>query len=366
MPGTIAEGTISRRKMRVGEIAPLTAEQSARLASLYEQYGPRLVRYACSLLNRRGLIGGGAWALAEDITQSMWVQVARDGARNPLFDEAALTQDSPAGLLFYLVKQHVIQHFGGKAAGDIPVDFNDPITCKRLCGLLPSGCALIELPGYLAKMVDALPEQEREALLLMLDGLDPRSMAEHLGCGDTTAVRLADAAVLMLQIDNPELSREPVALESLPKWERETLATLSPERRAALLRLEPVTRHALLLRHQGVSKREIGQRLELSYDVVASMVRCAPAARCTPKAKSTGRRANSKFTQVAEALRQDIKGMRAGDRLPRRVELMERFGVGSRTIDNAWAVLRGEGLIEANGVYGYTVARAQNDMEQAA
>ncbi|TSB24033.1 GntR family transcriptional regulator [Streptomyces benahoarensis] len=58
--------------------------------------------------------------------------------------------------------------------------------------------------------------------------------------------------------------------------------------------------------------------------------------------------------------------MRPGDRLPRRVELMERFGVGSRTIDNAWALLRGEGLIESNGLYGYTVTRSQNDMDQAA
>jgi DNA-directed RNA polymerase specialized sigma24 family protein len=352
--------------MRVGEIVPLTAEQSDRLAALYEAYGRRLVRYAYSQLRKWGQSGTAAWTLAEDITQTMWVEVARWGGRGPLLSGEELSEDSTRALLHHNVKQHVVYYMCGKAAGDIPVDFDDPVTCNRLCPMMPSGCALVELPAYLAKMVDALPEQERAALLLSLDGLDPRSMAEHLGCGDSTAERLAGAAVLMLQIDNPELSREPVAQESLPKWERKALSELSPERRAALLRLEPVTRQALLLKHQGVSKGEIAKRLSLSYDAVATIVRCAPASRTAPKSKTTGRRANSKFAQVADALREDIKEMRPGDRLPRRVDLMARFGVGSRTIDNAWAVLRGEGLIEANGVYGYTVARSQDDMEQAA
>ncbi|MEV8562231.1 sigma factor-like helix-turn-helix DNA-binding protein [Streptomyces sp. NPDC051917] len=367
MPGTIAERTASQRKARRSEIVPLTAEQSDRLASLYEAYGTRLVRYAYSQLGKWGVSGTAAWTLAEDITQIMWVEVARWGGTSPLLSGEKPSEDfSPRALLHHNVKQHVIYHMCGKAAGDLPVDFGDPVTCKWLCPMMPSGCALVELPAYLATMVDALPEQERAALLLMLDGLDPRSMAEHLDCADSTAERLAGAAVLMLQIDNPELSHEPVALESLPKWEQRALSELSPERRAALLRLESVTRQALLLKHQGVSKGEIAKRLGLGYDAVAAILRCAPASPFASKSKTTDRRANSKFAQVADALREDIKAMRPGDRLPRRVDLMERFGVGSRTIDNAWAVLRGEGLIVANGVYGYTVARSQDDMEQAA
>ncbi|WP_405506161.1 sigma factor-like helix-turn-helix DNA-binding protein [Streptomyces purpurascens] len=346
----------------------MTAEQSARLGSLYEQYGARMVRYSYSQLKRRGYDSASAWTVAEDIAQGMWVQVARDGARGPLLGDESLSEDSVRALLFYKTKHQVLGYVSGRAAGEVVVDFADPVTCNWLCPLMPSGCALVELPVYLATMVEALPEQERAALLLMLDGLDPRSMAEQLGCGDSTAVRMAESAVLMLQIDNPELSREPVALESLPQWEREALSELSPERRAALLRLESTTRQALLLKHQGLSKREIVKRLGLSHDATAAIVRCvsAPGAKAAPKAKSTGRRANSKFAQVADALRKDIKAMRPGDRLPRRVDLMARFGVGSRTIDNAWAVLRGEGLIEANGAYGYTVARSQDDMRQAA
>lgn len=342
---------------------PLTAEQSALLASLYEEYRRRLVRYAYSQLRKWDRVGADVWTLAEDITQGMWVQVAREGTRGPL-GEASV--ENMGGLLFYRVRQEISRHFKLYSAGETAVDFADPVTCNWLCPLMPSGCALVELPAYLATMIKALPEQERAALLLMLDGLDPRSMAERLGCGDTTAVRLANSAVLMLQIDNPELSREPVALESLPQWEREALSALSPERRAALLRLEPTTRQALLLKHQGLSKREIAKRLGLTYDATAAIVRCVYAPGAPAARKSTGRRANSKFVQVADALREDIKAMRPGDRLPRRVDLMARFGVGSRTIDNAWAVLRSESLIESNGLYGYSIIRTQGDMEQAA
>ncbi|MGW2849445.1 sigma factor-like helix-turn-helix DNA-binding protein [Streptomyces sp. NPDC001274] len=353
------------RLRRHADDGPLTAEQSERLASLYKEYGARLVGYVYSRLRTRSRTSSVSWALAEDITQTLWLRLAREGSRCLLLSNEEPVENM-AGLLFYRAKQEINQHFQVSSSGEIAVDFGDPVTCNRLCLMMPSGCALVEMPAYLTEMVDALPEQERAALLLMLDGLDPRSMAERLGCADSTAVRLANSAVLMLQIDNPELSREPVALESLPKWEREALSSLSPERCAALLRLEPTTRQALVLKHQGVSKGEIAKRLGLSYDATAAVVRCVPSTSHASKRRSPAKRANSKFAQAADALRQDIKAMRPGDRLPRRTELMKRFGVGSRTIDRAWAVLCGEGLIESNGAYGYTVARAQGDMGRAA
>jgi hypothetical protein len=347
---------------------PLTPEQSARLGSLYETYGRRLVGYAYSQLTRRSKSGADAYTLAQDIAQSVWESVARSGG--DLVGDEPLTEDETRARLFGRVKHQVGWHFGNARSNETPVDFADQVTCNRLCPLMPSNCALIEIPAYLAKMVDVLPEQERAALLLRLDGMDPRTMAEHLGCGDTTATHLADAAVLLLQIDNPELSREPVELASLPVWEQKALAEFDPARRESL-RLEAPTRQAIVLKHQGVGKREIRERLGLKHDHVAAVARCVSArkpsgATATPQARSTGRRANSKFAEVATALRHDIETMRPGDRLPRRVDLMQRFGVGSRTIDNAWAVLRREGLIEANGVYGYTVVRTQSDMERAA
>ncbi|MFJ9130950.1 GntR family transcriptional regulator [Streptomyces sp. NPDC102340] len=344
------------------------AWQSERLAELYEANERSLVRYVYSQLTRRGYQNTAAWQHAEDITQGLWVRVAREGDTQPLLSGEPLTDDAARAILFNKAKQEITSYAYRRSIGDIAVDTDDPVTCNRLCPLLPSGCALVELPTYLAKMVDALPEQERAALLLMLDGLDPRTMAEHLACADSTAERLASAAVVMLQIDNPELSREPVALETLPRWEREALAGLSPARREALLRLESSARQVVLLKHQGLSVREIVQRLGMAWDEVAAAARCvAPTPRATKKgAKGSRRLANSKFNQVANALRQDIKAMRPGDRLPRRTDLMARFEVGSRTIDNAWAVLRREGLIQANGVYGYTVTRTQGDMGRAA
>ncbi|CAM5436649.1 hypothetical protein STENM223S_07868 [Streptomyces tendae] len=367
MPGTITERTTGRRrKTRVGEVRPLTAEQSERLASLYEEYGSRLVRYAYSQLRKWGHLGTDVWTLAEDITQGMWVRLAREGGlgRGLLADEQV---ENMGGLLFYRVRQEISGHFQFHATGETPVDFEDPVTCNWLCPMMPDGCALAVLPDYLAAMVDALPDQEREALLLMLDGLSPRVMGEQLGCGDATAVRLANAAVLLLQIDNPELSREPVALESLEAWERQALCEVGAERREALLRLEPGQRQALLLRYQGVGQREIAKRLGMSYDAVAAVVRCGPASRRgAAKVKRSGRRTDSRYAQVAEALRVDIETMRAGERLPRKVDLMARFDVSQSVIDRAWGLLRAEGLIESNGLYGYTVTRTQGDMERAA
>ncbi|MCZ7458898.1 winged helix-turn-helix domain-containing protein [Streptomyces sp. WMMC940] len=60
----------------------------------------------------------------------------------------------------------------------------------------------------------------------------------------------------------------------------------------------------------------------------------------------------SKATQVADALRDDIKKMKPGDRLPSQRELMDRFGFASQTIQNGLAALRAEGLIVSAGNLG--------------
>ncbi|MBW1604439.1 GntR family transcriptional regulator [Streptomyces sp. JJ66] len=344
---------------------PLSAAQSARLAELYETYARRMVRYAYSQLGKWGEWGARAWTLAEDVTQQVWADVACSGARDPLLGEV-LEESHACGLLHLKVKRGVSAQMTKPRVLDEPVDFADPVICNWLCPLVEAGCSLVELPGYLATMVDALPERERAALLLWLDGLNPRSIAEHLGCADTTAVRLANAAVLLLQIDNPELSGEPVELDSLAAWERQALAEVSQQRRDALLRLEPSARQVLLLRQQGVSTREISKRLGVPYDMAATASRCLPVAGAARKPAKAPTRPNAKFARVAGKLREEIKAMRPGDRLPTRVQLRERFAVGSRTIDRAWNLLRGEGLIEPNGVYGYTVARSHRDMERAA
>ncbi|MEU6327763.1 winged helix-turn-helix domain-containing protein [Streptomyces sp. NPDC047049] len=70
-----------------------------------------------------------------------------------------------------------------------------------------------------------------------------------------------------------------------------------------------------------------------------------------------------KAVQVADALREDIKKMKPGDRLPSQRELIDRFGFASQTIQNGLAALRTEGLIVSAGNLGNFVSdgSAPND-----
>lgn len=64
----------------------------------------------------------------------------------------------------------------------------------------------------------------------------------------------------------------------------------------------------------------------------------------------------SKAEQVAEALREDIKKMEPGDKLPSQRDLMDRFGFASQTIQNGLAALRAEGLVISAGNLGNFVS----------
>ncbi|MBD0735767.1 GntR family transcriptional regulator [Streptomyces sp. CBMA29] len=60
--------------------------------------------------------------------------------------------------------------------------------------------------------------------------------------------------------------------------------------------------------------------------------------------------------QVADALRDDIKKMKPGEKLPSQRELMDRFGYASQTIQNGLAALRVDGLIVSAGNLGNFVS----------
>ncbi|MER7720277.1 winged helix-turn-helix domain-containing protein [Streptomyces flaveolus] len=60
----------------------------------------------------------------------------------------------------------------------------------------------------------------------------------------------------------------------------------------------------------------------------------------------------SKAVQVADALREELKRMKPGDKLPSQRELVERFGFASQTVQNGLALLRAEGLIVSAGNLG--------------
>ncbi|MFH9070861.1 winged helix-turn-helix domain-containing protein [Streptomyces alboflavus] len=63
-----------------------------------------------------------------------------------------------------------------------------------------------------------------------------------------------------------------------------------------------------------------------------------------------------KAVEVADVLRDDIKRMKPGDKLPSQRELMDRFGYASQTIQNGLAALRAEGLIVSAGNLGNFVS----------
>ncbi|MFI9082396.1 sigma-70 family RNA polymerase sigma factor, partial [Streptomyces sioyaensis] len=289
MPGTNAERTActsaSRgngpggRKLERGEIIALTPKQSERLAALYEEFGGgRLERYAARKLMNFGLARARASELAEDITQDVWVGVARETTK-PLMAAEVLSEDERRIFLFGRVKTEVHQYFRRGSTAEYPVDFTDPVTCNLVCPVLPGGCARTALPTYLNAIVAKLPEREREALLLRLEGMPMRRLAEHVGVSYPTANRLVETALLLIQIDNPELSAEPVTLESLPQWEREELARMSAAQRAALLRMDEVSRRALLLHlGQGLNITDVARRLNVPrYQVLPVLGACATA-----------------------------------------------------------------------------------------
>ncbi|MGW2368263.1 sigma factor-like helix-turn-helix DNA-binding protein [Streptomyces sp. NPDC001667] len=295
MPGTTVERVSEQakvaptgngpggRKLRPGEIVPLTAAQSERLATLYAEYGSRLVGFAVWKLRNRGLLFAEARSLAEDIAQETWVLVARSRT-DDLLGAEPLSESFIRGSLFAEVKSLIHQHYRRQMTGESPVDWTDPIVCNTLCPVLPGGCARAVLPAYLDVMVSALPERERAALLLRLEGLNMRIVAEHLGCSYPTANRLVETALLLLQIDNPELSGEPTPVASLVSWERRELARMSAAQQEVLLRMDETARQALLLHvGQGLNITEVARRLGVSrYQVLPVLGACASALRSLP------------------------------------------------------------------------------------
>ncbi|MEV7675822.1 GntR family transcriptional regulator [Streptomyces sp. NPDC088752] len=64
----------------------------------------------------------------------------------------------------------------------------------------------------------------------------------------------------------------------------------------------------------------------------------------------------SKADQVADALREEIRKMQPGERLPTQRELVERFGFAGQTVQNGLAILRAEGAIVSAGNMGNFVS----------
>jgi DNA-directed RNA polymerase specialized sigma24 family protein len=346
----------------------LSPEQSARLGELFEQYNAGMVRYAVSRLTRRGQSYAEASVLAEDIVQAMWLRHVREGGKD-LLPEVPLSEDETRWRLCARVKQEIFDYYRLRSSSEAPVDWSDAAVCSMLCPLMPQGCvnAAPELPPAVAAMVDRLPEQERRALRMRLDGTPPVRVGEWLGCGEFQADSLIRTALLLLQLQYPELSGPPVAQESLPEQERAALSLLDPERREAVLRLDDLTRRALLLVSGGMSAEKVAADLGMSRRTTVSMIRCLvtlrragllPASdRPYPGCRPAGCLSRQ---EVVDALRVEVSAMSAGQKVPARRDLAKRFQSGRSLLDEALAVLTAEGLIESrrgSGTYA-TGARA--------
>lgn len=285
MPGTSVKRTAEKssargngpggRRLRKGEMIPMTAEQSERLGELFAQYNDVLVPYARrKLMAWRGLSFTQASSLAEDIAQDTWLKVARTGADDVL--RPGLGRDDVLPMLYVHLQSRIVAHFQVARSTETPVDWEDKVTCNLLCPLLTEQCAMAELPAYVRQMLAKLPDAEREALTLALDGLTSEPIGEHLGCAQSSAHRLVASAVLMLKMANPSLAGPAVDPQSLPLWQREALAQVDEVRRTVLLRLDDEVRSVLLLLAQGVTCTQAAERTGLTVGRVKAVSRCLP------------------------------------------------------------------------------------------
>ena len=260
------------RRLGRNEDVRMSAEASARMGVLYAEYGDRLVHYARRKLLNRGVPVGTAAHLAEEIAQEAWVEVARTGAKDLLAPDAAerYTADETRYMLWGRVKTRILAHYKRSSSYEKPVDWDDATTCLSLCPLLEDElarrCQLGTLSGYLAPMVAALPEPEREALLARAYGVPQDQTVEllrEIGVRVKPETLVARAVVLLLR-DNPELSGPRATRASLPEWQRDALGHVSRAQREVLLRLDDWRRHVLLLHLvEGLSGARIAERLDV-------------------------------------------------------------------------------------------------------
>ncbi|MDT0378550.1 GntR family transcriptional regulator [Streptomyces sp. DSM 42041] len=346
---------------------PLTPEQSERLAVLYEKFGTRLVGYARRKLTGYGWGFAAAESLAEDIAQEAWIEVSRTGAKDLLRPDV-LSDNETRGMLFARVKTQIGRHFGRSRSHERPVDWSDPVTCNVLCPLMSEPCPLTAPSASLLRLVDALPERERAALLLRLDGCPMKVLGEHLECDATTGRRLVDTALLRLQLCHAEAAREPVALATLPAWQREGLAKLPDAQREALLRVDDLPRQVLLLHlGEGLHGNEIAARLGVPRDAIKSSYICAVALKNPGAAPSTTARKKGEAARaLAEVLRGEVAELAPGERVPAERVLMARLRCSSKTVRTAMKTLRDEGLVTSRGSQGMYRSTTGGDLAVAA
>ncbi|MFF3059395.1 sigma-70 family RNA polymerase sigma factor [Streptomyces sp. NPDC057909] len=332
----------------------MTPEQSRRLGALFEQYGHLLISYAQRRLTGYGWGYAAAESLAEDIAQEAWVEVSRTGAKDLLRPEP-LSANETRAILFARVKTQIRNHFKRSRSHERPVDWSDPVTSNALCPLMVDQCPLAEPSETLLEQIATLPEREREALLLQLDGCPNQVLGERLGCSMSTGRRLVETALLRLQLCHSEVAKAPAGPESLPSGQREALAKLDDKQREALLRIDDLPRQVLLLHlTEELDSVAICTRLGVDRLSVRVPYACVTSLKASEKVAARGifREKGAASRALLETLRVEVEALQPGGRVPPERILTARFRCSGKTVRAAMKRLCAEGVVTSRGSQG--------------
>ncbi|MGW2545939.1 RNA polymerase sigma factor, partial [Kitasatospora sp. NPDC001574] len=158
--------------LRVSASNTATSEPVDRLDALFRLHGRRLVGFIT------GLVNDSDRPLAEDLAQEVWIQAGRavHGLRLP--DERAFSW------LAVVARHTVGQHYRRKGSHEIAMDWSDPVAVRSLDANTAPADEPADLPGLYRPIIEALPDEQRTALMLRLDGLSYRAAAARTGLSD--------------------------------------------------------------------------------------------------------------------------------------------------------------------------------------
>ncbi|WP_409471191.1 sigma factor-like helix-turn-helix DNA-binding protein [Streptomyces sp. HC307] len=228
---------------------------------------------------------------------------------------------------------------------------------------------LAERSEELLRLLADLPDREREALLMRLDGCSKSVVASRLGCSLHTGDRLFETALLRVQMCHPEMAREPVVVESLPAWQRGALATLDDTRRQALLSIGDLPRQVLLMHlAEGLDSKQIAARLGVDRWAIMGAYSAASSLKVAGQVtmRGTFREKGAAARALAETLRGEVEALKPGERVPAERDLAPRFQCSAKTVRAAMNILRAEGLVTMIRPYGLFRGTATRDLAVAA
>lgn len=252
----LTSGYIAPARVHLGrkDDAPVPADVAARLARLFELHGAGLVRYLCTR------IGWGRRALAEDLVQEVWLDLAMRPEQMTAWDGA---DEDLFGLLAYRAKQQVHRYLrlmsnereqALGAAGD-GREVEERLEALAGPGPDTTVCAVLELlgeedrtPGWRACFADAvaaLPDAHREVLeLACVEGMALRVIADRLGLSQAS---VQDRYRRALEALRPALEARPQRdANGLPAgWESAVGALTGHQEKVVRLRAQGRSQQAI-------------------------------------------------------------------------------------------------------------------------